>query len=78
MDNQALDKLFSKLSTPLIADACIRIDVPLRIAHTGIRPLLPGSHIAGKVLPVQHYGSVDVFLEVMGIYDQALSNRVNA
>jgi len=25
------------------------------------------SHIAGRVLPVRHYGSVDVFLEAMGM-----------
>ncbi|MEJ2662028.1 MAG: Demethylmenaquinone methyltransferase [Desulfobacteraceae bacterium] len=66
MDNQCLNTRFSELSTPLIADACQRMGLPLRIASSGIRPLLPGSQIAGRVLPVRHYGSVDIFLEVMG------------
>jgi regulator of RNase E activity RraA len=55
-----------ELSTPLISDACLRIDLTLRVAPAGIYSLQPGSHIAGKVLPVKHYGSVDVFLEAMG------------
>jgi regulator of RNase E activity RraA len=54
---------FADLSTPLIADACVRRDVPARIAPLGIRPVAPGMHVAGRVLPVRHYGSVDVFLE---------------
>jgi regulator of RNase E activity RraA len=66
MDNQTLNDRFSVLSTPLIADACLRLDVPLRIAPAGIRPLIEGSHIAGRVRPARHYGSVDVFLETMG------------
>lgn len=66
MNNQHLNNHFSELSTPLIADACLRLGLPLRIAPSGIRPLIAGSHIAGRVLPVRHYGSVDIFLEVMG------------
>jgi 4-hydroxy-4-methyl-2-oxoglutarate aldolase len=67
MNNTDLDKAFSELSTPLIADACVRLGLALCIAPPGIRPLLLGSsHVAGHALPVQHYGSVDVFLEAMG------------
>ncbi|MFZ2055538.1 MAG: hypothetical protein WAU81_15215 [Candidatus Aminicenantales bacterium] len=65
MDNQHLNSVFSELSTPLIADACLRLDLPIRAAPSGIRALPTGSHIAGRVLPVQHYGSVDIFLEAM-------------
>jgi 4-hydroxy-4-methyl-2-oxoglutarate aldolase len=54
---------FVDLSTPLIADACVRCDVPLRAAPPGIRPVATGQRIAGRVLPARHYGSVDVFLE---------------
>jgi 4-hydroxy-4-methyl-2-oxoglutarate aldolase len=54
---------FADLSTPLVADACVRCGVPLRVAHPGIRPVVAGQRIAGRVLPVRHYGSVDVFLE---------------
>jgi len=67
VNNQDLHNYFSDLSTPLIADACLRLNLPLRIAPAGIHPLIMGSHIAGRVLPAKHHGSVDVFLEVMGI-----------
>ncbi|MEV5973115.1 RraA family protein [Streptomyces sp. NPDC051921] len=56
-------KRFAELSTPLIADACVRLGEPLRAAPAGIVPVLPGRRLAGRVLPVRHYGSVDVFLE---------------
>jgi 4-hydroxy-4-methyl-2-oxoglutarate aldolase len=56
---------FSNLSTPLIADACIRVKVPLRVAPPEIRPLIRGMRIAGRVLPARHRGSVDVFLEAI-------------
>ena len=54
---------FGALSTPLIADACIRAGVPLRVAPPGIGAVIPGQRIAGRALPTRHYGSVDVFLE---------------
>ncbi|MEW6522363.1 MAG: RraA family protein [Bacillota bacterium] len=60
-----LQKAFSRLSTPLMADACLRLGLPLRLAPPGIRPLVPGLRLAGPVLPVRHYGSVDVFLEAL-------------
>ncbi len=59
-------KAFADLSTPLVADACVRNDVPLRVAPPGIRAVVPGHRIAGRVLPARHYGSVDVFLEAFG------------
>jgi len=67
MDNQTLMSRFSDLSTPLIADACLRLNIPLRVAPAGIHPLIIESHIAGRALPAIHYGSVDVFLEAMGM-----------
>src|SRR3984957_5242949 len=57
---------FADLSTPLVADACVRCGVPLQAAPSGIRPVVAGQQIAGRVLPVRHYGSVDVFLEAFG------------
>jgi len=56
---------FSRLSTPLIADACIRLGVSFGVAPSGIRPVILDARVAGKALPVQHFGSVDVFLEAM-------------
>lgn len=57
---------FAGLSTPLVADACVRVGVPLRAAPPGITAVTPGRPIAGRVLPARHYGSVDVFLEAFG------------
>jgi 4-hydroxy-4-methyl-2-oxoglutarate aldolase len=54
---------FVGLSTPLVADACIRRAVPLRVAPPGIAAVIPGHPITGRALPARHYGSVDVFLE---------------
>jgi 4-hydroxy-4-methyl-2-oxoglutarate aldolase len=57
---------FAQLTTPMIADACVRLGIPAFAAPPGIRPVLPGTRLAGRVLPVRHYGSVDVFLEAYG------------
>jgi regulator of RNase E activity RraA len=56
---------FAGLSTPLVADACLRSGVPLRIAPPGIAAVVPGRPLAGRALPARHYGSVDVFLEAL-------------
>jgi 4-hydroxy-4-methyl-2-oxoglutarate aldolase len=58
--------VFDDLSTPLVADACIRCGVPLRAAPPGIRAVVSGHRLAGRALPARHYGSVDVFLEALG------------
>jgi 4-hydroxy-4-methyl-2-oxoglutarate aldolase len=57
---------FADLSTPLVADACVRSGVPLRAAPPGLAAVVPGCRVAGRVLPARHYGSVDVFLEALG------------
>ena len=57
---------FGGLSTPLVADACVRAGVPLRVAPPGIGAVIPGQRVAGRALPARHYGSVDVFLEALG------------
>ncbi|MDH3797131.1 MAG: RraA family protein [Desulfobacterales bacterium] len=69
MNNKKLKEAFSELSTPLIADACMRLGVFMRVAPIGIKPLVAGWKIAGRVLPVRHSGSVDIFLEVMAKAD---------
>ncbi len=56
---------FPGWSTPLIADACVRLKVPLRVAPPGLRPLEEGMCVCGPARPVRHYGSVDVFLEAV-------------
>ena len=65
MKNPDCAQRFSKLSTPLIADAALRLRFPVRIAPFGIQPIITGSRVAGRALPAKHFGSVDVFLEAM-------------
>ena len=63
--NRKLRSAFAELSTPLLADACVRLKLSLRIAPPTIRPIKAKSRLAGRVLPVRHYGSVDIFLEAL-------------
>src|SRR5512140_949228 len=53
------------LPTPLLADACVRLGISLRLAPAGLAPVVSGSRVLGAVLPVRHAGSVDVFLEAL-------------
>lgn len=65
MEQKDFGGRYSTLSTPLIADACLRLKHPFRLAPFGITPVLPDKMLAGGALPVRHYGSVDIFLEAM-------------
>ncbi|MFW9839205.1 MAG: RraA family protein, partial [Candidatus Thorarchaeota archaeon] len=65
MKNNEITERFSKLSTPLIADACVRLEVSFNVAPFGICPVLLDGFVGGRALPVRHFGSVDVFLETM-------------
>jgi hypothetical protein len=47
MEAQPVSRAFSELSTPLIADAALRLKVPPRIAPPGIRPVTPNQRLAG-------------------------------
>jgi regulator of RNase E activity RraA len=51
---------FEGLTTAHVADACIRAGVEVRTVS--LTPVV-GGRVAGRVLPAQHVGSVDVFLE---------------
>lgn len=46
-----------------IADALVRLGLPVRLAPASVRRAFPGAPVAGPVVPVRHFGSVDVFLE---------------
>jgi 4-hydroxy-4-methyl-2-oxoglutarate aldolase len=65
LNNRELAVNFAQLATPLIADAALRLRLPMRVAPFGIQPLIPGIRLAGNAIPVKHFGSVDVFLEAM-------------
>jgi len=66
MNNAEISKQFEKLSTPIIADACLRLGVQLQIPLPGVVPLVAGLKAAGSILPLRHFGSIDVFFEAMG------------
>jgi 4-hydroxy-4-methyl-2-oxoglutarate aldolase len=65
MKAELLSRAFAELSTPLIADAALRMKIPLRISPPGLLPVTPNLRLAGPALPVRHFGSVDIFLEAM-------------
>jgi regulator of RNase E activity RraA len=52
-------------STPFIADACVMLQLPVRVGPFGLHPLIKGSRIAGAACPARHAGSTDVFLEAI-------------
>lgn len=52
-------------STPFIADACVLLELPVRVGPPGLQPLIRGSRIAGPACPARHAGSTDVFLEAI-------------
>lgn len=52
--------MFEGLTTAHLADACVRAGVPVRTVPV---QAVVGERVAGRVLPAQHVGSVDVFLE---------------
>jgi 4-hydroxy-4-methyl-2-oxoglutarate aldolase len=51
------------LPTAAVADACVRLAIPLRAL--ALRPVLANQRIAGPGVPARHVGSVDVFFEAM-------------
>ncbi len=57
--------LFDDLSTPWVADACLRLDIAVRCAPSAMHPLMSGTRVRGAVRPSRHSGSVDVFLEAL-------------
>lgn len=65
MKGKSLSRDFAQLSTPLIADAALRLNISFRISPPGIRPIMPNQRLIGPALPARHSGSVDVFLEAM-------------
>ena len=65
MEPGELARRFKTLSTAHLADACVRVGVPVRCAPSAVSPVTPGDRMAGRVLPARHAGSVDIFLEAL-------------
>ena len=52
-------------ATAAVADAAVRLGIPVANAPVSLIPLLPGRAFAGPAAPVTHLGSVDVLLETI-------------
>lgn len=63
--SQALVDQLNKLTTPYLADGCLRIGVPIRFAPSAVRPLVSNMRCAGRALPIRHVGSIDIFFEAL-------------
>ena len=60
-----MDDLDLLLPTAALADAAVRLGIPIGTAPVSLIPLLPGTAFAGPAAPVTHLGSVDVLLETI-------------
>jgi 4-hydroxy-4-methyl-2-oxoglutarate aldolase len=65
MDATGMVEIFQGLTTPHVADACLRARVEVRCAPCDLRALCPSHRLVGRVRPARHYGSVDIFLEAL-------------
>ena len=65
MDHEDIRQRFAALTTAHLADACIRAQTPVRCAPALLHAVVPGSRLAGRVIPARHAGSVDIFLEAL-------------
>lgn len=53
------------VTTAHLTDGCVRTGTEVRCAPAGTVAITPGSRFSGRVLPVRHSGSVDIFLEAL-------------
>ena len=57
--NAKCSERLASLSTPHLADACLRVGAPVRCAPAGVTAVQRGMRCAGRALPVRHVGSVE-------------------
>ncbi len=65
MTHQHLAPRLAALTTPHLADACVRAGATVRCGPAGLTAAIPGSRMWGPVIPVRHVGSVDIYLEAL-------------
>jgi 4-hydroxy-4-methyl-2-oxoglutarate aldolase len=65
MAQEALVDRLRNLTTPHLADACLRAGVRVRCGPAGLLPIPPAMRCSGRARPARHVGSVDVFLEAL-------------
>lgn len=65
MNHSELAIAFDSLTTPHVADACMRLGIPVRAATGQLSPVAHSRTVVGPAFPVIHSGSVDVVLEAI-------------
>ncbi len=60
-----MDTTAAQLPTAAVADAAVRLGIPVAVAPVALTALLPGRPFHGPAAPVTHLGSVDVLLETI-------------
>jgi 4-hydroxy-4-methyl-2-oxoglutarate aldolase len=60
-----MEERIKTLTTPHLADACLRVGAPVRCGPADLRAITPGMRCTGRARPARHVGSVDVFLEAL-------------
>lgn len=56
------------IATAQIADACVRLNIPIRVAPHGIKTITKlDTMVVGSAVPVRHYGSIDILLEALEV-----------
>ncbi|MDQ7025031.1 MAG: RraA family protein [Anaerolineae bacterium] len=69
MNNDQIREAFLTLATPAIADACRKLNLPVRAAPMGVMPITRDMRLAGRAFPAQYYGSVDIVLEAIDLME---------
>jgi 4-hydroxy-4-methyl-2-oxoglutarate aldolase len=62
-EREKLTEKLKGLTTPHLADGCLRLGVPIRVGPSAVQSITPSMRCAGRVRPVRHVGSIDVFFE---------------
>lgn len=65
MDNRQLADAAKTLGTAQIVDACVRLNVNFVVAPPGLTAVNKDDRIAGRVVPVRHFGSADVLFQAV-------------
>lgn len=63
--SESLIRELNGLTTPHLADGCLREGLPIRCAPPSLRPLTPTMRCVGRARPVRHVGSIDAYLEAL-------------
>lgn len=63
--SERLTEQLSNLTTPHLADGCLKTNVPVRCGPSGLQPLVRSMRCVGRARPVRHVGSIDIFFEAL-------------